>query len=85
VFSTKNGSGDLTPGDNERAMHCVRVGNLPFVHWVLQRPDCSYMDPAGGGGTAFTSGIRQEFRESHSSEELGAGVEARQNSRIEIG
>ena len=40
--------GDLTLGAGERAMHCVRIGMTPAVHWVLQRDDNTYMDPAGG-------------------------------------
>ena len=40
--------GDLTLTQNQRAMHCVRIGQTPAVHWVLQRDDNSYMDPAGG-------------------------------------
>jgi hypothetical protein len=41
--------GDVALIPNERAMHCVRIGDVtPAVHWVLQRNDNSYMDPAGG-------------------------------------
>lgn len=49
VRVSNNNLGDVTLKANERAMHCVRIGNvLPAVHWVLQRDDNSYMDPAGG-------------------------------------
>jgi hypothetical protein len=40
--------GDLRLAQNQRAMHCVRIGQTTAVHWVLQRNDNSYMDPAGG-------------------------------------
>ena len=40
--------GDLRLDPNQRALHCVRIGQTPAVHWVLQRSDNSYMDPAGG-------------------------------------
>jgi hypothetical protein len=29
-------------------MHCVAIGKTGAVHWVMQRPDNTYMDPAGG-------------------------------------
>jgi len=40
--------GDLTLTQTQRALHCVRIGPTHAVHWVMQRPDNSYMDPAGG-------------------------------------
>ncbi len=44
----KSNLGDLTLTNTQRALHCVRIGQTPAVHWVLQRDDNSYMDPAGG-------------------------------------
>jgi hypothetical protein len=40
--------GDLQLAGNQRAMHCVRIGTTLAVHWVMQRDDGTYMDPAGG-------------------------------------
>lgn len=40
--------GNLTLAANERAIHCVRISKTVLTHWVLQRDDNSYMDPAGG-------------------------------------
>jgi len=40
--------GDIALGPTERAMHCVRIGPSPAFHWILQRDDNTYMDPAGG-------------------------------------
>jgi hypothetical protein len=34
-------------GPNERLMHCMRMAGAA-LHWVLQRDDNSYMDPADG-------------------------------------
>jgi hypothetical protein len=44
----KSNLGDLALTNTQRALHCVRIGQTPAVHWVLQRDDNSYMDPAGG-------------------------------------
>jgi len=38
--------GEINLMPNQRAMHCVRNGINR--HWVLQRPDNTYMDPADG-------------------------------------
>jgi hypothetical protein len=40
--------GDLKLAQNQRALHCVRIGQTAAVHWVMQRDDNTYMDPAGG-------------------------------------
>jgi hypothetical protein len=45
---TNNRLGDLTLVAGERALHCVRIGQTHAVHWVMQRDDNTYMDPAGG-------------------------------------
>lgn len=46
--STSSHIGDVTLAANERAMHCLRIGPGLSVHWILQRHDNTYMDPAGG-------------------------------------
>jgi cysteine protease IpaJ len=33
---------------NQRQFCVVSIGGLPLVHWVLYRPDLTYMDPACG-------------------------------------
>ena len=43
--------GDLTLTTHQRALQCVRIAH--GVHWVMQRDDGTYMDPAGGA-TAFS-------------------------------
>lgn len=58
--STSSDIGDMALAANERAMHCVRIGPALGVHWILQRPDDTYMDPAGGKERANRGKIKSK-------------------------